>query len=57
MEKNRKDLNFKFLGSGGTLYKGKVLALFVSMVIHGLLIAGSLIFLSEKVSVDCLKNV
>ena len=27
------------MGSGGTLYKGKVLASFVSMVIHGLLIA------------------
>ena len=57
MEKNRKDLN-QILGSGGTLYKGKVLAPFVSMVIHGLLIAGSLMFfLSEKVFVNCLENV
>ena len=58
MEKNRKDLNFKFLGSGGTLYKGKGLAPFVSMVIHGLLNAESLMFfLSEKVFVNCLENV
>ena len=50
---------FRFLGSGGTLYKGKVLAPFVSMVIHGLLIAGSLIlfFLSEKVLVNGLEKV
>ena len=46
------------MGSGGTLYKGKVLAPFVSMVIHGLLIAWSLMFfLSEKVCESCLENV
>ena len=36
------------LGFGSRLCEGKVLAPFVSMVIHGLLITGSLIFLSEK---------
>ena len=47
------------MGSGGTLYKGKVLAPFISMVIHGLLIAWSLIlfFLSKKVFVNRLENV
>ena len=35
---------YLILSSGGRLYKGKVLAPFVSMVIHGLLIASSLMF-------------
>ena len=37
-KKHRKDLWDVFLGSGGRLWKAKVLALFSSMVIHGLLV-------------------
>ena len=38
VKKHRKDLWDVFLGTGGRLWKGKVLAPFSSMVIHGLLV-------------------
>ena len=49
VKKHRTDLWDVFLGSGGRLWKGKVLAPFSSMVIHGLLVTcfRSLVFVFQ----------
>ena len=52
VKKHRKDLWDVFLGSGGRWWKGKLLAPFSSMVIHGLLVT---CFRSLALIFDCLK--
>ena len=54
LKKHSKNLLRYFVGSGGRLWKGKVLAPFSSMVIHGLLVTW--FFRSLALFFDCFKN-